>query len=205
MKTLFNRKITRENLPFLNYYGIMLLRKKIYTSLSWTSAKWWGITIGKGCRFNGFTRFFRYPGSEITVSSNCLFNSGESSTLAGATRNCRLSTLKSGAAIRIGENCGFSGTVIGAAQKVVLGKNVMCGANTVIFDTDWHFDDVRTGDDAPVIIKDNVWLGYNVTVLKGVTIGENTLVGVNSLVTKSLPPNVIAVGSPARPIRELNV
>jgi lipopolysaccharide O-acetyltransferase len=55
-----------------------------------------------------------------------------------------------------------------------------------------------------VIIKDKVWLGEFVTVLPGVTIGKGTIVGANSVVSKSLPDNVIAVGSPAKIIKRYN-
>jgi acetyltransferase-like isoleucine patch superfamily enzyme len=114
-----------------------------------------------------------------------------------------LSTLKEGAELTIGPGCGLSGTVIASAKQIILGRNVRCGANTLITDTDWHTDDHRTGPDAPVIIEDNVWLGVNVTVLKGVTIGEGTMVGANSVVTRSLPANVVAAGQPAEVIRQL--
>jgi len=124
--------------------------------------------------------------------------------MIGVNRPCMMSTLAEGAQIHIGPNCGFSGTVIGCASKIVLGENVMCGANTLINDTDWHTDDPRTGPDAPVTIEKGVWLGVNVTVLKGVTIGENTLVAAGSLVTRSLPANVVAGGVPAKVIKEIN-
>ena len=114
-----------------------------------------------------------------------------------------ISTLKQGAELTIGEGCGFSGTVIACARRITIGRNVRCGANTLINDTDWHDDDPRTGPDAPVEIGDNVWLGVNVTILKGVTIGAGTLVGAGSLVTKSLPAGVVAAGVPARVIRAI--
>lgn len=57
----------------------------------------------------------------------------------------------------------------------------------------------------PITIGDNVWLGAGVIVLPGVSIGENTVVGAGSVVTKDLPANVVAVGSPARVIRDLPV
>jgi lipopolysaccharide O-acetyltransferase len=56
----------------------------------------------------------------------------------------------------------------------------------------------------PVLIKDNVWIGEFVSVLPGVTIGEGTIVGANSVVSKNLPDYVIAVGSPAIPIKKFN-
>jgi acetyltransferase-like isoleucine patch superfamily enzyme len=114
-----------------------------------------------------------------------------------------ISTIKKNAVIEIGNNCGFTGTVIGCAKHIKIGNNVRCGANSMITDSDWHTDDYRTGDDAAVIIEDNVWLGYGVKVLKGVRIGENTLVGACSVVTKDLPANVIAAGNPCKIIKKL--
>lgn len=55
----------------------------------------------------------------------------------------------------------------------------------------------------PIVIEDNVWLGGGVIVCPGVTIGENTVVGAGAVVVRSLPANVVAVGSPARVVREL--
>ena len=55
----------------------------------------------------------------------------------------------------------------------------------------------------PIAIQGNVWLGGGVIVLPGVTIGENTVVGAGSIVTKDLPPNVVAVGNPARVVRSI--
>ena len=99
--------------------------------------------------------------------------------------------------------CGFSGTVIGAFLNVKLGKNVRCGANTLITDSDWHTDDYRTGENKEVIIDDNVWLGYGVKVLKGVHIGKNSLIGANSVVTRDIPANVIAAGNPCKVIKSI--
>ena len=126
------------------------------------------------------------------------------SNLIGVNRPCMISTLREGAEISIGSGCGFTGTVIGCASRIAIGQRVRCGANTLITDTDWHTDDPRVGPDAPVTICSNVWLGVNVTVLKGVTIGEDTLVGAGSLVTHSLPAGVVAAGVPARIIREMS-
>jgi maltose O-acetyltransferase len=55
----------------------------------------------------------------------------------------------------------------------------------------------------PIVIGDNVWLGGGVIVCPGVTIGENTVVGAGAVVTRDLPANVVAVGSPARVIKQL--
>jgi len=85
----------------------------------------------------------------------------------------------------------------------------MCGANVTITDTDWHAIDFRDrfagrpGDTAPVVIGEDVWLGMNVTVLKGVRVGNRTVVAANSIVTRSLPAEVVAAGQPATVVRKL--
>jgi acetyltransferase-like isoleucine patch superfamily enzyme len=124
----------------------------------------------------------------IKIGAACEFLSSPASNLIGIDRPCMVSTLAEGAVIEIGSNCGFSGTVIGCAAKIVLGDNVKCGANTLITDNDWHPEDLRSGSPAPVTIGSNVWLGCNVSVLKGVTIGENSIVGAGSVVTRDISP-----------------
>ena len=166
-----------------------------------------GIKIGKGIKAYGIIKFIRSFQSNITIGENCSFRSDFTSNLIGINRKCILTTLRKDAEIIIGDNSGFSGTVIASAGRIKIGNNVLCGANTTITDYDWHTIDpnkrkVPPGP-KPIEICDNVWLGLNVTVLKGVTIGENSVIGANSLVTKDIPPNVIAGGNPCRVIKEL--
>ena len=198
------RKIDRDSLPHLVECLRRIAITRWHTFWARLVAHWWGVHLGPGCEFNGLPRFRRHPGSRITIGAGCKFNSSPVSNLMGVNRPCIVSTLTEGAQIDIGPNCGFSGTVIGCASKIVLGENVRCGANTLITDTDWHTDDPRSGPDAPVTIGKGVWLGVNVTVLKGVNIGENTLVAAGSLVTRSLPANVVAGGMPAKVLKEID-
>lgn len=119
-----------------------------------------------------------------------------------------LSTLRNKARVSIGNNCGFSGTVIAAAESISIGSNVICGANVTITDTDWHHvDPTKRRDEststAPIVVEDNVWLCMNVTVLKGVTIGFGSVIAANSVVTKSIPDSVIAAGQPAKVVKKL--
>lgn len=197
-------RITRDSLPHMVYCALRLAKRRLSTLRAYMEAKWWGVSISSDCWFQGRAYFRRHPKSNIAIGSGCGFNSYPNSNLIGVNRPCMISTLAENAVIEIGTGCGFSGTVIGCAKKITLGDNVRCGANTLITDTDWHRDDPRTGNDAPIFIEDDVWLGVNVIVLKGVRIGRGTLVGANSLVTKSLPANVIAVGTPAKTIRPIS-
>lgn len=118
----------------------------------------------------------------------------------------------------IGKNFQMNDYVhITAMNSVIIGDNVLLASKIYISDCahgsysgneyDSHPDispDKRPLFSKPVIIKDNVWLGEFVSVLPGVTIGKGTIVGANSVVSKSLPPYVIAVGSPAKPIKCYN-
>jgi len=198
------RRIDRDSLPHMVECLRRVTVRQWYAFWARWAARWWGVSLGKGCTFNGLPVFRRHPGSRITIGGNCMFNSNYASNLIGVNHPCILSTHAEGAEIEIGAGCGLSGTAIGCAAKIVLGDNVRCGANTIITDTDWHPEDPRSGPDAPVTIGSNVWLGVNVTVLKGVTIGENTLVAAGSLVTRSLPANVVAGGAPAKVLRRLD-
>ena len=168
-------------------------------------AGWWGVKVGNRTQFIGKCHFKRYPGTTIKIGARCDFRSKPASNLIGINRPCILSTHHSAyrASIEIGDNCGFSGTVIGAFRRIVIGNNVRCGANTLITDSDWHLEDKRSGEPQEVIIGNNVWLGVNAVVLKGVTIGENTVIGANSVVTKSIPANVIAAGNPCKVIKHI--
>jgi len=200
---VFMRKINRDSFPHLADVFFRMVRRYYFTFLAYLSARWWGIRLNSDCSFAGRPRFRRHPQSFISIGAACKFNSSPFSNLIGVNHPCIVATLREGANIQIGDGCGFSGTTIACANNITLGRNIRCGANTLITDTDWHRDDDRTGPDAPVEICNNVWLGVNVTVLKGVTIGENTFIAAGSVVTKNLPPNVMAGGVPAKVIRAL--
>ena len=179
------------------------LRKPFWQMAGRFRARWWRVSLGRGCRFEGLPVFRNLPGSSIVIGDGCQFNSSHTSNLIGVYSPCMIPAIRRGAAVRIGDGCGFSGTVIAAAVSVTLGRNVRCGANTLINDTDWHADDPRSGGAAPVVIGDNVWLGYGVKVMKGVTIGENSVIGACSVVTRDIPANVVAAGVPCRVLHEL--
>lgn len=109
---------------------------------------------------------------------------------------------------------------IQASESVIIGNFVILSTNVVIVDSNNHpisilFRKVRAMKPAsstmhlwrysqhkPIIIKDNVWVGENVRICKGVTIGENSVIAANSVVTKDVPANSIAAGNPAKVVRE---
>lgn len=165
------------------------------------TAAYRGIELGEGCVFYGRTIFHRERSSRIVVGERSVFRSAAASNTAGPARRCLVATLAEGAVLEIGRRCGLSATVVAAAERVTIGDDVLCGANVTICDTDWHHPDPRRrhepGPSAPVVIEDNVWLGMNVIVLKGVTIGRDAVIGAGSVVTKPVPAGMIAAGNPA--------
>jgi acetyltransferase-like isoleucine patch superfamily enzyme len=194
-----------SGLIFNKYSYIIQLRiLKIFSSVFCKGIlKIKGISVGKNCSFFGLPKFYRTENSRIIISDSCSFRSKHTSNLIGIDRPCILSTLMPEAELVIGKDCGFSGTIIGAFKSVRLGNNVRCGANTLITDSNWHLDDPRSGQAKEIIIHDNVWLGAGAIVLKGVEIGENTVIGAASVVTKNIPANVIAAGNPCKVIRSI--
>lgn len=178
------------------------------------TTSWFGLRTGLSCSFRGIkkgsrnkfygkTYFRRVLNSSLVLGNNNTFRSSPASNLIGVNRPCIISALAPNANLVIGNNCGFSGTVVGAFDSIKIGNNVRCGANTLITDSDWHLDDTRVSPAKPVVIGDNVWLGVNSVVMKGVTIGENSVIGANSLVVKDIPANVIAAGNPCKVLKVL--
>jgi acetyltransferase-like isoleucine patch superfamily enzyme len=208
MKNIFSKIIHK----FTDDHGSWVALRSTYFRLSifkWysgifarTSAYFKGISLGKHCEFYGRPYFYRSSNSSITLGNRCRLRSDHVSNLIGVNHRCIISTLASGAVIKIGDNTGMSGASIGAAREIIIGANVLIGANCIITDNDWH-DSVYFSEHKPVIIHDHAWIGVNCTILKGVEIGENSIIGAHSLVNKSIPANVVAAGNPCKVIKNL--
>jgi len=107
----------------------------------------------------------------------------------------------------IGESCLMSpGSRISASDEIVLGDGVMLANGAYITDCDWHtiHDRMVRSEPAPVRIGNNVWLGDHATVLKGVTIGDNSVLAARAVVTRDVPANVVVAGNPAQVVKELD-
>ncbi|MBJ2195961.1 MAG: sugar O-acetyltransferase [Muribaculaceae bacterium] len=113
-----------------------------------------------------------------------------------------------GKQISIGENFigNFNLTILDEGP-VTIGDNVFIGPNVSIYTIVHALDASQRNDGVmrsrPVTIGNNVWLGGNVVVLPGVTIGDNAVIGSGSVVTKDVPPSVLAVGNPCRVLRPI--
>jgi acetyltransferase-like isoleucine patch superfamily enzyme len=116
------------------------------------------------------------------------------------------------ARIRIGDGCFLNiGAMVASVELVEIGDHCMLANHCFVTDGNHRFDDpVRPvpwqgfTTAGPTRIGDNTWLGANVVVTSGVTIGERCVIGANSVVTKDVEPFTIAAGVPARPLRRVD-
>ena len=108
------------------------------------------------------------------------------------------------AEITIGEKSTIGDrTEIHCGNKVVIGREVAISWDVIILESDYHTAGGGDATSQPIIIEDYVWIGTRSIILKGITIGRNSVIGAGSVVTKSIPPNSIAAGNPARIIRTI--
>lgn len=98
------------------------------------------------------------------------------------------------------------GVRLGSATEITIAENCMLASNVYITDADWHdiYNRVAIGKTAPVRIEKNVWIGDSAIICKGVTIGENSIIGAGAIVVDSVPANTIAAGNPAKVVKELD-
>jgi acetyltransferase-like isoleucine patch superfamily enzyme len=190
----------------IRYFRLLMLQK---WSTIFTRLLFWVLSVehGKKNKFIGVPIISRATGSRIIIGDSCTFRSDRTSNLFGTLKKCTIATLKDGAVLKIGTGSRISSASITSFNKVTIGEHVLIGANTYITDSDWHSFDPRNRNSnvksIPVVIEDNVWVGANCIVLKGVTIGQNSIIGAGSIVVKTIPENVIAGGNPAKILRKI--
>ena len=144
-------------------------------------------------------------GKNVSCYAGCSFSIGENGTCS------------------VGDHTLLNGALIMAEERIEIGSYCIFSWNVGIADSDFHpIDPAQRRLDAialspfaegrparppiataPVIIKDNVWIGMGAVILKGVTIGENSIVAAGAIVTHDVPPNVVVAGNPAKIVKQL--
>lgn len=171
---------------------------------------WHGIAWGKGWRIFGAPIIQKHRGTDISFGDNLVLRSWAASNPLAPYHAVVLSTRRRGAVIQVGEDCGFTGSTVVAANQVIIGNRVQLGANTTVVDTDFHplsperrAKAFNNGRDAPIVISDDVFVGMNALILKGVRIGAGAVIGAGSVVTKDVPARAVMAGNPARLVGKL--
>lgn len=169
-----------------------------------------GIPWGRGWRFYGLPIIQKHRGSTMSFGPGLQLRSSVRSNPLGPNHPVILATWVPGACLEVGTDFAMTGGVLCAARRIVIGNHVNIGANTTIADTDFHPIAARArrldepGRSAPVVIADDVFIGMNSLVLKGVTVGRGSVIGAGSVVTGDVPPGVVAAGNPAKVVRVLD-
>lgn len=149
---------------------------------------------------------------KITIGDNLNVISGKMLNALG--RNMKTSLrVDENANILIGNNVGMSCVSIWSKEKITIGNNVKLGANVIVFDSDMHSlnfqlrRDVATdgvnAKSAPIVIDDDVFIGTNSIVTKGVTIGKRSIIAAGSVVSRSIPEDEIWGGNPVKFIKKI--
>lgn len=164
------------------------------------------IQVGENCVIDSSYCFKKYF-SELPVGLKLGNNVTLQSPALAAEKN---------ACIQIGDYSFIGSATLAANNKIIIGNYVYIAGGVTIVDTDFHPIDpaerlkdtiaISTVGDklrrpqfesAPVIIEDDVWIGFNATILKGVTIGRGSIIQPGSVVLKNVPPRSLVTGNPA--------
>ena len=169
-----------------------------------------GVAWGRGWRIYGAPVVQKHRRSSMSFGPNLGLRSSMRSNPLGPHRPVMLCTWQKGAVLEVGANFAMTGGTLCAGKRISIGDYVTIGANTTIVDTDFHPLDASVrrvrpneGTTAPVVIEDDVFIGMNCLVLKGVTIGHGSIVGAGSVVTRDVPPYTVVAGNPAQVVRSL--
>ena len=170
----------------------------------------WGVQYGPGLRLYGKPLVSMEPGSKIFLGSRCRLRSNSSGNAIGINHEVVIRTITRCALITIGDDFGMSGGAICSIGLVKIGNRVMVGANCVISDSDLHpinkekrAHGHQVENFKAVLIDDDVWIGANSYICKGVSIGKGAVVGACSVVTKDVLENSVVAGNPARVVKSL--
>jgi acetyltransferase-like isoleucine patch superfamily enzyme len=186
------------------------LRRRLAWPLVRTQFAWHGIAWGRDWRIFGRPILQKHRGSRIDLGDGLTLRSWPRSNPLAPTHPAVLSTRSAQAEIVIGDNCGFTGTTLVADASIQIGNRVLVGGNASIVDTDFHpltpegrREDINAGTSRPIEIGDDVFIGMNSLILKGVTVGDGSVVGAGSVVSRNVPPHTIVAGNPATVVKEL--
>ena len=187
--------------------------KRIYIQLRYKKISFCG-----NINILGKLPHFKIPREgHVEFGHNVVLNSDFANSNTALTFRCKFVTGYNGKIV-VGDNTMFNGVCVVAYDEVVIGRNCQFASSTMIADTNFHPVGAKerelqvTGQpfsyssvkNAKICIGNNVWVGWNCTILKGVEIGDNTIVAAGSVVTSGVyPENSILAGNPAKVVKTL--
>lgn len=163
------------------------------------------VSIGDDLHVNAGMKFYLHKEAKLCIGNNVTFYSQNDDYHMNMFAGVKLIADRPGALIKIGDNTRINGSCIHAWKSVIIGNNCLVAANVNIMDSNGHpvsmnnpSERIMIHDQAePIVIEDNVWIGCNSIILKGVTIGEGSIVSAGSVVIDDVPARSIVRGNPA--------
>jgi acetyltransferase-like isoleucine patch superfamily enzyme len=161
-------------------------------------------------KVRGLPIIYVHREGQMHVGSRCRFNSGYRNNFVGGEQKLAIQVLPD-AALHIGNRVALSNSTLVCAFRVTIDDDVFIGGGCHIYDTDFHSLKVRERISkeneqirmAPIHIERQAFIGSHVVIVRGVTIGECSIVAAGSVVAQSIPARQLWGGAPAKFIREL--
>lgn len=166
------------------------------------------LNIESGFRVWGIIRFNIFGEGSIQIGKQLHAVSARKRSFMTLFSPCQITIIGTGR-IELGNNVGLNGTTISSRKKISIGDYTMIGPNTIIVDYDGHpawpprERWTKTGPMAEIIIENDVWIGMNCMILKGVRIGSGSIIAAGSVVINDVDANSLYAGNPAKKIRSL--
>ena len=207
----------KEGGNFLNIYSWIYLvsccyerlKRKFYIRYNKWLFKKNGIVFGDGMKV--YNKVYIQGSGTVTIGHYFTFTSGDGlNPVCTSTRGC-MNTVNKGSII-IGNSVGISSATLWAQEMIRIGNHVNIGGNCILIDNDAHPIDFKLRRDpvvdenvhsSPIIIEDDVWIGANSVILKGVTVGARSIIGAGSVVTTNVPSDCVVAGNPAKIIKRI--
>lgn len=187
-----------KKLRSLDVKLLLFLYKRVFNKLS----------VGENVVFNGRPLLRIY--GRCVLGDNLVFNGKTEYNTVGIFKRCSI-FVGMGAELFVGDNSGFSGVSIHCEKKIIIGQYCNFGGNVSIWDTDFHsldymerrMLDVSKVKNRDIVVGDDVFVGANSIILKGVKIGDRAIIGAGSVITHDIPSDQIWAGNPAKFIRNI--
>ena len=160
---------------------------------------------------HGKVNIIEKNGGKVLIDESVVLNSVQEGYHVGMPFETSILSDRPGALVKIGPNCRIHGTYIHATKSILIGESVLIAAGTTIVDSNGHTSDPELAryrryfqdTSQEISIGDYVWIGMNVLIFKGVSIGECAVVSAGSVVKSDVPAYSVVEGNPARVVKTI--